>query len=234
MRVWLVDETDHSGGPGLEKLLRGLEERPEVGLRLLGASPLHRDFPDAMGKLLPDLLDILVVNETAWSESSWTMSLLSQGLAMVVVCRAERAERFRLLAEDYPVTLVAPDCSEEGLWLALLNAQAGARRYCGLKEQLNTMNQRLSDRIVIERAKGILIQMHAITEEEAYKRLQLFSRSQRRKIRDIAQSVLEMKSLFAANQNGVIPEDKARRTTSPLTFCSNEKEPPAAEEETGH
>jgi len=228
MRVWLVDETDHSGRPALEKLLRRLEERPEVGLQLLGSSQFHRDFPDAMGKLLPDLLDVLVANEAAWPDGSWTMSLLSQGVAMVVVCRAERAERFRSLAEEYPLTLVAPDCTEDGLWLALLNAHDALRRHCRLKEQLNTVNQRLSDRIIIERAKGILIQMHAITEEEAYKRLQLFSRSQRRKIRDIAQSVLEMKSLFATNKNGIIPDDKVQRSANPLTLWTDEGEAPAA------
>jgi AmiR/NasT family two-component response regulator len=230
MRIWLVDEKDHSRQPALEKMLRSLEERPELGLRLLGTSPFQRDFADAMGKLLPDLLEILVVNEAAWPEGSWMMSVLNQGVAMVVVCRTESAERFRSLAEEYPITLIAPDCGEEGLWLALLNAHLGRRRHCRLKEQLHTVNQRLSDRIIIERAKGILIQMHSITEEEAYKRLQLFSRSQRRKIRDIAQSVLEMKSLFT-NKNGVVPEDKETQPANPLTLWTDERERPAADEE---
>jgi len=178
--------------------------------------------------LVPDLLDLLVINEAAWPEGPWTISLLGMGLGMVVVCPADRVERFRPLAEQFSLILVPPDCSADGLWLALLNAHTALRRECRLKDQVNSLNQRLSDRIVIERAKGILIQMHNITEEEAYKRLQVFSRHQRRKIRDIAQSVLEMKSLFAPQLNGAITEVKVQQGTTPsLPTDGNEQEPPA-------
>ena len=45
-----------------------------------------------------------------------------------------------------------------------------------------SLEQRLSDRIIVERAKGILVQRLKITEGDAYKRLRLLSRRQRRQI----------------------------------------------------
>jgi ANTAR domain len=226
MQVWLVDEKSSSGAQGLEALLRCLEARAGCSLRLLGASQFHPDFADAMAKLVPDLLDLLVVNEAAWPEGPWTISLLSMGLGMVVVGPTDRVERFRALAEEFSLVLVPPDCGADGLWLALVNAHTALRRECRLKEQVTSLNQRLSDRIVIERAKGILIQMHNISEEEAYKRLQLFSRHQRRKIRDIAQSVLEMKCLFAPDLNGTGADRKAEQgSTLPSAVTGKEEAP---------
>jgi hypothetical protein len=60
----------------------------------------------------------------------------------------------------------------------------------------------LSDRIIIERAKGILVQRLGITEEDAYKRLRVLSRRQRRQIRDIAQSLVDTQYLFTSDANG--------------------------------
>src|SRR5262249_5371243 len=71
--------------------------------------------------------------------------------------------------------------------------------------QVARLEQRLSDRIVIERAKGILIQRLKISEEEAYKRLHSLSRRQRRQIRDIAQSLLDTQLLLSPEINGLAP-----------------------------
>jgi hypothetical protein len=72
------------------------------------------------------------------------------------------------------------------------------------------LQRRLSDRIVIERAKGILVQRLKISEEEAYKRLRVLSRRQRRQIRDIAQSLLDTQFLFlpGSDGNGPLTVDK--------------------------
>src|SRR5262249_38808325 len=68
--------------------------------------------------------------------------------------------------------------------------------------QVELLQQRLNDRIVIERAKGILVQRLRIAEEEAYQRLRLLSRRQRRQIRDVAQSLLDAQELLLP---GAIP-----------------------------
>ncbi|HMC63783.1 MAG TPA: ANTAR domain-containing protein [Gemmataceae bacterium] len=61
------------------------------------------------------------------------------------------------------------------------------------------MQRRLKDRIVIKRAKGILIQQLGITEEESYRRLRLLARRQQKPIRAVAQSVLEMHALLSSD-----------------------------------
>jgi len=206
MQLWLVDEKSASGaGSSLETLLRQLEERPGSGLRLIGTSPFQPDFGEAMRKLVPDLLDMVVINERVWPAGPCTQDLLNLGLALLVVTSAEGAERFRSLAEEHPIGFVAPSPSVEAMWLALVASFAGQRRQLGWKSQVARLQRRLSDRIVIERAKGILVQRLKISEEEAYKRLRVLSRRQRRQIREIAQSLLDTQFLFLPESDGIAP-----------------------------
>lgn len=212
MQVWLVDEKSAPGaGSSLESVLRQLEQRPGSGLRLIGTSPFQPDFGEAMRKLVPDLLDLVVINERVWPEGVCCIEdLLNLGLGLLVVAAPDGAERFRALAEEHPIGFVAPFPSGDALWLALVGAYAGYRRQLQWKSQVARLQRRLSDRIVIERAKGILVQRLKISEEEAYKRLRILSRRQRRQIRDIAQSLLDTQFLFLpdADSNGPLPVEK--------------------------
>jgi response regulator NasT len=88
--------------------------------------------------------------------------------------------------------------------LAILSALASRHRLLFWKAQAEQLQQRLNDRILIERAKGILVQRLGISEEEAYKRLRVLSRRQRRQIRDIAQSLLDTQSLLLPGGNGLL------------------------------
>jgi hypothetical protein len=202
MRVWLVDDKRGDSAGGLHALLRQLEERPGSSLRLLGVSCFQPDFAAAMRKLVPELLNVLVIHERAWPEEAWTAEILDLGLGIVLVTEVDSAKRRLPLAELHPLLFVRPNVDVDSLWLALLGAWAGQRRQAHWRLQVVRLQQRLTDRIVIERAKGVLVERLGISEEDAYKRLRLLSRRQRRQIRDIAQSLLETQLLFLPEVNG--------------------------------
>jgi AmiR/NasT family two-component response regulator len=52
------------------------------------------------------------------------------------------------------------------------------------------MKRKLEDRKLVERAKGILMQRHALSEEDAYLRLRNDSRRSRRAMRDLAEQII--------------------------------------------
>ena len=89
---------------------------------------------------------------------------------------------------------------ENAAWRVEVRA-AGLRQRAG-QALLEQLQQRLNDRILIERAKGVLVQRLGISEEEAYKRLRVLSRRQRRQIRDIAQSLLDAQALLTPESPG--------------------------------
>jgi hypothetical protein len=207
LRVWLVDEKPSPDGGRLADQLRQLEDANR--LRLLGTSPFQPDFPAAMRKLAPELLDLLVVNEAVWPVEAWTDELLGLCPGLVVVAPADRADRLRDLAGRYPLWFLLPDAGPEALWLTLFGARAAQRRLAETRAQIDRLQQRLNDRIVIERAKGILVQQLGVSEDEAYKRLRLSSRRQRRQMRDVAQSLIESQLLLGPGINGCGPVDHA-------------------------
>jgi response regulator NasT len=199
MRVWLVDERTGDSAAGLYAGLRQLADRPEAGLTLLGVSPYRPDFATAMRSLLPDLL---VVNGRALPDGAAVQEALGLGPGVVVATEADGAARFHALAELFPLVFLPLPADPDALWLALVTAHFGKLRHQQWKTEVAGLQQRLADRIVIERAKGILVQRLGISEEDAYKRLRVLSRRQRRQIRDIAQSLVDTQYLFATEANG--------------------------------
>jgi hypothetical protein len=164
---------------------------------------------------------VLVVRDAAWLDGPWTVDVLNLGPALVVVGSRENCDRFRALAEEHPVSFLPPRPDAECAWLTLTAALASQRRQAQQKSQLARLQQRLDDRIVIERAKGILVQRLGVSEEDAYKRLRVLSRRQRRQIRDIAQSLLDTESLLAPDENGLL--DGEESDSSPLSGVRNQE-----------
>ncbi|WP_084612643.1 ANTAR domain-containing response regulator [Pseudogulbenkiania sp. MAI-1] len=60
------------------------------------------------------------------------------------------------------------------------------------REELDDMRQRLADRQVVEKAKGLLMQMKGIGEDEAYRQLRERAMKSQKKLGDVAREVVEL------------------------------------------
>ena len=215
MRVWLIDDKQAGSPSALEELLRRLQDQLDTELRLLGTSTFQPDVAASLGKLVPDLLDLIIISARACPDGPWLQEVLDLGLGVVLVTGVEHVERFRPLADSHALNFVPPSASAETVWLSLLTCQAAASREARWHKEFAHLQQRLADRVVIERAKGILIQRLGISEEEAYKRLRVLSRRQRRQIRDIAQSLLDAELLFTPEENGAVVPEETKKEEMP-------------------
>jgi two-component system, response regulator / RNA-binding antiterminator len=65
-----------------------------------------------------------------------------------------------------------------------------------LRNQLDAAQTQLSERKLIERAKGILMSMKGLTEDEAYKQLRRKAMNEKRKIADIARAIVTTADLL--------------------------------------
>jgi hypothetical protein len=198
MRVWVVED-QRAGGGALTSLLHQLAERAPDDFRLLGSGPLTPAMLDWLRGQAPDLL---VVDEPAWPDADWGEEVLAAGAAAVVATTPERGPRFGGLAERYPVLLVPRQPTPDALGLAVVGARAALVRQQVCRAEVERLQQRLNDRILIERAKGVLVRRLNISEDEAYNRLRVLSRRQRRPMRDIAQSFLDTQDLLAPGDDG--------------------------------
>ena len=199
MRVWLLQAKAGADAGALDAPLRQWAARPEnaawrVEVRAAG--------PALVTDIRAQAPDVLALAEAAVPAGAWAEEALALGPAFVVAAEPGRSGGYLALAERFPVVLVPANAGPECLGLAVLSARAAGLRQRAGQALLEQLQQRLNDRILIERAKGVLVQRLGISEEEAYKRLRVLSRRQRRQIRDIAQSLLDAQALLTPESPG--------------------------------
>ncbi|HWG41831.1 MAG TPA: ANTAR domain-containing protein [Gemmataceae bacterium] len=199
MQAWLLQGVQENDKDELGGVLRQWSSRPENREWTVDYLRLTTGIAVTVQTRRPD---VLVLAEPSCPAGSWVAEVMAQGVGLVVATSLERAEPYRSFAELHAIQLIPLPASVEGIGLAILNVLSHLRRQQTGQTRIDQLQQRLNDRIVIERAKGILVDRLGISEKEAYQRLRVLSRQQRRQIRDIAQFVLAAKSLFVPETNG--------------------------------
>lgn len=66
-----------------------------------------------------------------------------------------------------------------------------------LREKVDELQETIDSRKIIERAKGILMQRRSIGGEEAYELMRQWARERSRKVKDIAQAIVDAESLLS-------------------------------------
>ncbi len=78
----------------------------------------------------------------------------------------------------------------EDLWPAIELAFAHSDEVENLKEQVEDLKETIESRKVIERAKGVLMQRHSLSEPEAFRKMQKLAMDKRKSMRQIAEAIL--------------------------------------------
>ena len=85
---------------------------------------------------------------------------------------------------------------KEDLAPALEMAVRRFRQIMSQSKEIDELKETLETRKLIERAKGILMDRHRMSEEEAFKRIHFQARNQNKKMREIAQSIITAADLI--------------------------------------
>lgn len=202
MRLWLFQsDPNPTAGVALREALRQLAEGPQPRVVLSGESPP----PDDLNKIPQATeLDALVFcgpPPAIFSSTDWE----SIGLPILVGAAPNDLPAWLPIAQKATLGFVVVQAGVEQLWAALQALAAAHERERTLRETVQRSQKRLSDRITIEKAKGILQQRLGISEEQAYRQLRLQSRRQRKQIREIAQALLDSHQLLAVNGQPASP-----------------------------
>jgi len=75
-------------------------------------------------------------------------------------------------------------------------AVARFSEYQRLRDELAEANQKLEERKLIERAKGILMESRGMSEEEAYRTLRSMAMDRGKRMSEIAKQVIDMADLI--------------------------------------
>ncbi len=80
--------------------------------------------------------------------------------------------------------------------LAVLQAQS--RRIQEVSSELESARNALTERKIIERAKGLLMKTRGLSEEQAYAQIREAAMNQNKRIIEIAESILSMAEILLA------------------------------------
>lgn len=86
--------------------------------------------------------------------------------------------------------LVKP-VKEVNLFPAMEIALSRFQEFMELEQELEDVKNSLETRKILDRAKGILMDAYNLSENEAYRRIQQYSMSKRKSIREVAEAIVE-------------------------------------------
>ena len=167
----------------------------EGGYNILAALPPDANLEEQIAQLQPD---VIIVDE----QSDAALKRVVQATANArrpIVCFTEDNDRNKMheAIEAGVSAYVVAGLSAERVKAVLDVALARFEVEQKLRNELEDTRTKLAERKVIERAKGLLMERHQCTEDEAYSKLRRLAMDKNLKLAEIAQRMLDVADLLA-------------------------------------
>jgi len=168
----------------------------ESGYDLVASLPADVFLPERIAQLQPDM--IIVDSE------SDARDVLEH---IVIATRDARRPIVLFTEDDAPASMdAALEAGVSAYIVAGLQAErvksvldvalARFRREQRLLDELQDTRQKLAERKIVERAKGLLMTRYRITEDQAYQRLRSMAMNKNLKLAEIAQRLIDVEDLL--------------------------------------
>jgi len=129
----------------------------------------------------------------------------------VIVLTAHTEPEFIERAAELPVfNYLAKPAGADRLLPAIHLAKARFAEWSALNGRVSELSQKIDERRTIERAKGILMELRGINENDAYRMMQRESQQRSRSMADIARSVIATQGVFRRPQRKLVAQPPRR------------------------
>lgn len=190
LRIMLVDET-----AARSFYLRLVLE--EVGYRVIAEVASPAALHDAVLRLSPDV--IIVDTESPSRDTLEHLCLVTQSCPRPVVMFSEDASRdsIRSAVSSGVSAYVVDGMSPERITPIVEAAIARFEAFQAVRAELSDVRMQLTERKLVEKAKGVLMASRRISEDEAYRSLRKLAMDRKQRIADVARQVLSLSDLLA-------------------------------------
>ena len=195
----IVDHAAHTDGALAAQAQRGNALRIgllEAGYDIIASLPADFYLPERIAQLQPDLIiidaesdarDVLEHIVIATRDERRPIVLFTEDGATASIDAAMAAGVSAYIVAGLQAERIAP----------VLNvALSRFRQEEKLRAELDDTRHKLAERKVIERAKGLLMTHHGLTEEQAYQRLRTMAMNKKLKLAEIAQRIIDVEDLL--------------------------------------
>ena len=162
----------------------------EAGHQVVGEGANGKKAVELARKIKPDLI-IMDIKMPELDGITAAKIIDDEKIAPVILLTAFSQSEIVERAKDSGVLayLVKP-VQESNLFPAMEIALSRWQEMQDLEDQLFKVKDSLENRKILDRAKGILMDAYNITESEAFRRIQKYSMSKRKTIKEVAEAVI--------------------------------------------
>jgi len=191
------DGTDPQAGTEAERsrLLRiGLLEN---GYNIVAVLPVDVFLPDRLAQIAPDMIIVDAESQARDTLEHVVMATRDARRPIVLFTEDEDTSHVGDAIAAGVTAYVVAGLATDRVKPVLDVAMARFHHEEGLRRELADARTELSDRKVIDRAKGILIRQHGLSEADAYARLRKTAMDKSLKLADVAQRLIDVSDLLA-------------------------------------
>ena len=163
----------------------------EAGHEVVGETANGRRAVAIVRETSPDLV-IMDIKMPEMDGGEAARVIAADHLAPVLLLTAcDDAELIERAKDAGVLAYLVKPVEEKNLFPAMEIALSRWQEMQSLEEELFAMRDSLETRKLLDRAKGILMQAHNISESEAYRRMQRYSMEKRLSLKEVAAAVVK-------------------------------------------
>ena len=166
----------------------------EAGYNILAALPPDARLQEQIAHLQPDVIIVDAQSDAALKE----VVSATANAPRPIICFSEDGDRDRMHAalEAGVSAYVAAGLSADWVKAVLDVAVARFEVDQKLRDELSETRMKLAERKVIERAKGLLMERHRCSEDDAYRKLRRLAMDKNLRLSDVAQRMIDVADLL--------------------------------------
>jgi response regulator NasT len=166
----------------------------EAGYNILAALPPDADLHEQITRLQPD---VIIVDEQSDAALRKVVAATADARRPIICFTDDNdKEKMHAAIEAGVSAYVVAGLSAERVKAVLDVAMTRFEVEQKLRHELLETKSRLAERKVIERAKGLLMERHQCSEDEAYRKLRRLAMDKNLKLSELAQRILDVAGLL--------------------------------------
>ena len=168
----------------------------ENGYNIVAVLPVDVFLPERLAQLSPDMIIVDAESAARDTLEHVVMATRDARRPIVLFTNDDDTTHVRDAIAAGVTAYVVAGLAADRVKPVLEVAMARFQHEEAMRRELTDARSQLSDRKVIDRAKGLLMKRHAVSEDEAYLRLRKAAMDKGMKLADVAQRILDVADLL--------------------------------------
>jgi two-component system, response regulator / RNA-binding antiterminator len=176
-----------------QALREGLQE---AGYDIVASLPADMYLPDQIAQLQPDMIIIDAESDARDVLEHIVVATRDERRPIVLFTESEDEQSMEQAMRAGVSAYIVAGLTADRIKPVLNVALARFKQEQKLLTELSDTKHKLAERKVIERAKGLLMARHRLTEDQAYQKLRNMAMNKNLKLAEIAQRILDVEDLL--------------------------------------